>query len=474
MAASNSSSSNSNFRISSKNIFLTFPQCPFPLESFKQNLLDFFESFEIEKGVCSQENHQDGNQHLHAYLCLKKKFESRNIAVFDSLVSPAKHPNIVSRLRGGPLATIQYVIKEGNYQVLPSPESFDLQAFLLKKKQKKSTKSTTIAMLLKSGATLQEIDQEEPGYLLQHLPQVQRYMALQEQFQLQISRVEDLKLGFHVSVASSSSNTYSNRALASWLNSNIRTMSPRPHRTPQMWIKAMGGAGKTETINRLRDTFRLNIFIVPYDEVWWDRYDDELYDLILFDEFKGQVTITKLNQILSGDHMFLSRRGQPPYLKKKNLPVLILSNYMPHEAYTNCSHLSVQPLVDRLTVIDFTVEDYPYVRVEPDPLVPLVTQSDSSDTPIQTEEVGDSSSTSSLDDPPSSPPIDIFQTGVEEELELESLLDPEFDENNEPWMWDPDYQSDLLDRWNKSTSVSLKSRQKKRQKTNRVIEDYFE
>jgi len=237
----------------------------------------------------------------------------------------------------------------------------------------------------------------------------------------------------------------------------------------------MGGAGKTETINRLRDTFRLNIFIVPYDEVWWDRYDDELYDMILFDEFKGQITITKLNQILSGDYVSISKRGQPPYLKKKNLPVVILSNYTPHEAYNHQNPLSLQPLVDRLEVLDFTVEDYPYVRLEPQ--VPIDSHSQTDQSVSLQDLAGEGTGLPGPE--PAQDFLDSQESSLSCEMEdlsdLETYLDPEFDTNNEPWMWDPQYISALQEHWTGSQLVTLKTtRQKKRQKTSRVIEDYFE
>ena len=90
----------SNFRFHSKSIFLTYPQCDYPLKNFKDNIEAYFGD-NLEKGVVSQENHQDGNKHLHAAICLHRQVTSRDPKLFDKLVDPAKHPNIAGRFTGG-------------------------------------------------------------------------------------------------------------------------------------------------------------------------------------------------------------------------------------------------------------------------------------------------------------------------------------------------------------------------------------
>ena len=93
-------SSKNNFRFHSKNIFLTFSQCDYPLKDFRDNIEKFF-GCNLEKGVVSREKHKDGNYHLHAAICLAQQVTSREVGVFDKLVDLPHHPNIQGRFTGG-------------------------------------------------------------------------------------------------------------------------------------------------------------------------------------------------------------------------------------------------------------------------------------------------------------------------------------------------------------------------------------
>ena len=89
-------------------------------------------------------------------------------------------------------------------------------------------------------------------------------------------------------------------------------------------------------------------------ENWNDHYRDKEYDLIVLDEYKGHKTIQFLNPWLSNDPFPVSRRGKPPVMKRDALPFIILSNYRPEEAYSNASPVSLEALLSRLEVIEFS------------------------------------------------------------------------------------------------------------------------
>ena len=89
------------FRLESKNLFLTFPQTTYPLEDFKANCLKLFESEGIEKLLISTEKHQDGNDHIHAVICLQKQLETQKQSYFDGLVQPPRHPSHDRQLQRG-------------------------------------------------------------------------------------------------------------------------------------------------------------------------------------------------------------------------------------------------------------------------------------------------------------------------------------------------------------------------------------
>jgi len=115
----------------------------------------------------------------------------------------------------------------------------------------------------------------------------------------------------------------------------------------------------------LEKEFNLSVYYWPKEEIWWDAYADGAYDLIVLDEFHSQKTITQLNPILSGDPTPLSRRCSAPLTKRDNLPVIIMSNYIPEECFSKVAANApnkLQPLLDRVKVI---VAEGP-IRIVPD------------------------------------------------------------------------------------------------------------
>ena len=103
--------------------------------------------------------------------------------------------------------------------------------------------------------------------------------------------------------------------------------SPEPQEVgaPQLYIHGPTGVGKTHLISQLRTYFR--VYDVCMTEKWMDNYDDDLYDLVIMEEFTGHArTLSEMNQFLDGQVVALPRRNKPSYLKQKNIPVIVLSN----------------------------------------------------------------------------------------------------------------------------------------------------
>lgn len=346
------------FRLNSKSIFLTVPQCDFPLFEFHSNIVNFFRlrDIAIAHGVVSRECHQDGNFHLHAALTLLKPMSTRDARVFDVLAE--KHPNISGRFSGGVKKAYEYVMKDGNFMALPD-ETFSLLDFLATKK--KESLSEKIAQDLKSGKSLDDLDELQPAYMLQHLQKVRLYASFLELKK----RRSEFALAQHQKVLVCPAEGYCsawNNRIASWLRRNLR--SPRPHRQAQMWIQAPPAAGKTSLVIWLEKTFNLAIYFWPRDEKWWDGYADGCFDLIVLDEYRAQKMITELNPILSGDPTPLSRRNAPPLVKRDNLPVLILSNFHPEDCYHKVQASQLAPLLDRLEIV--TVPGGEVIRIQDD------------------------------------------------------------------------------------------------------------
>ena len=70
------------YRLNTKGLFLTYPQCPAPRECVQQ-MIESKGNLTIEKGLVAQELHMDGEKHLHAYIKLANYVNTTNCHYFD-------------------------------------------------------------------------------------------------------------------------------------------------------------------------------------------------------------------------------------------------------------------------------------------------------------------------------------------------------------------------------------------------------
>ncbi|QUS52980.1 replicase [Olea europaea geminivirus] len=110
------SSSSSRFCINAKNYFLTYSRCPISKEIVLDQIKNF--SFPVNLAfirVC-QEQHSDGDNHLHCLLQFSGKYKCRNPRFFD-IINPDSdesfHPNIQSARSANDVA--DYITKGGSY-----------------------------------------------------------------------------------------------------------------------------------------------------------------------------------------------------------------------------------------------------------------------------------------------------------------------------------------------------------------------
>lgn len=136
------------------------------------------------------------------------------------------------------------------------------------------------------------------------------------------------------------------RWIAQWLSDNLFKL--RPHKTPQLFIYGDTNLGKTHLWLQLMQYCR--IYILPNDDKWYDGYNDKDYDLVILDEFHGNKTIHFMNQFLEGIWMPLPQRGNIPYIKKNNVPVIIFSNHSLDACYKNKQGAALQALEGRLLI----------------------------------------------------------------------------------------------------------------------------
>lgn len=133
-----------------------------------------------------------------------------------------------------------------------------------------------------------------------------------------------------------------------WIAMNLFD-SYRPLRTKNLYLHSPPGRGKTTLVQTLAKTFKT--YFVCLGEKYFDGLTDS-HELIVFDEFCGTTPLGIMNQILDGQQCLLPQRYQV-YNKKKNTPVIILSNMRPEECYKKAHEVRVEAFMDRLTYVYF-------------------------------------------------------------------------------------------------------------------------
>lgn len=295
------------FRMQGKNFTLTFPQCATTKESAATSIETKFGD-ELVGYVISEEAHKDGTPHLHAFIQFKEKKHFRSPDCFDFVGGQHGSYEVTKNIRNW----ITYVTKDGKYLA----KGLDVE----KIKQKKAGKSTDIARMLMEGKSLEQINEVDPGYVMLNKRKLEEYESW-------ISCNNERKSKEEWVPPDPSKYTDADKQIAEWICSNIR--QPRKFKDPQLFITGKRNLGKTSLIEWL-ERF-LSVYHIPTTEDFYDLYSDH-YDLVVMDEFKGQKTIQWMNLFLQGSRMNIRKKGAQT-MKKKNLPVIILSNYTLGDCY---------------------------------------------------------------------------------------------------------------------------------------------
>lgn len=330
------------FRLQAKQFFLTFPQCETPkvlvAERLQQKFGDNLAAYAIAaEHHAPTEQDPVGGPHLHLLVHLKERKTFTNANCFDFLTE--SHGNY--QVQKGTLANVAvYLTKEDTE---PLCFNIDLEAA----KAKKGSKFDTIARMVQDGKTIEEIEEEHPGFVLNHKRKLDDYYAFQEAKRAK----KVVRPGPHELIVN---------------GITIELGNPRPYRQLQYYVSGPPGTGKTSLITRLTEAgFRG--FPIPYNG-HWEEWSDEDYDFAYADEYNSQVKITEMNQFLTGETMPLNCRYRNKK-KNKNVPTFIISNRPLQDQYPNCPLPIRQAFFSRLqeisTVTFLEVELHPIVMTPP-------------------------------------------------------------------------------------------------------------
>jgi len=323
------------FRIQGKNLFLTYPKCSVHHGSMLMSVIKTFGD-NLDWAVIAEEDHKDGTPHLHAAVALKRRIDWRSHKTLDALTG--QHGNY--QVARSMVKTLNYCVKGADPDRISSL-GIDYVTYLEAAAAKESTKATIIAHKLEEG-TIKDCKTIDAGFVLMHLRKL-------KEFQQWLS-LEKQKEG----VLSAGSYRFESRTLAhgsalvaGWLQENL--FEVRDFKQKQLFLFGPPNMGKTSLMNQLRD-IGVRIFYMPYED-FYDAWDDDCYDLIVLDEFKGQKRIQDLNLWLDGSHFPVRRKGCAPFIKRKNIPMIIISNY-PLTGCYKVDETRLAPLKARLKCVE--------------------------------------------------------------------------------------------------------------------------
>ncbi len=320
-------------------MFLTYSQCSTTKETCLERILDKFKR--LKWAVVSHEKHKDDGDHLHVLIKHAKQFNVTSESYFDCLADT--HPNISKAVPAWKV--MEYVIKDGDFLA----HGVDPVEFVALGKAKKNTSFAVIAKRVRDGDSLMDIDETAPGFVLQHMSKLNEYISFQRGAKRRKIDLEKIWMRPYRKDAS-----VHNKILVDWLKLNVK--KPRKLGQKNLWIMSETGMGKSRLKEQLMSMLR--VYEAPYDSHWWDDYEDDRYDLIIFDEYRSQYPITIMNRILGSETTPLCRRGVAPVMKYDKLPVIVLSNYLPEQCYrklneTTYGAVSVRALNRRVDVVVF-------------------------------------------------------------------------------------------------------------------------
>jgi len=339
------------FNLQGKKFFLTFPKCS---ASVDQVLAQCATLPQLSWAVVATEQHKDGSPHLHVVLVYSEKQRLKGLpglAVFDGLVSQHGNYKTIKNSKLDLLRTLQYVKKDGNFKSI----GIDLEEFMRGLSSSKTVNSGVwiqAADKLRAGISLTELHEWNPSFVALNLQKVQQYQKWLVRNTQEVPT--SVLIRVHQDIPTSAG-----IQLTTWMNLNLvlgKTTGRSP-RQKQLWLCGPPGIGKTRIRAHLATYLR--IYIVPNDEDFYDDWEDNLYDLAVFDEFKGQKTIQWMNSWLDGQPKPLRKKGSQ-YTKHQNVATVILSNFTPQQCYHKAfnQHASqLAPLLDRLEVVQWDTQN---------------------------------------------------------------------------------------------------------------------
>jgi len=368
----------SGFRLARKKFLLTFSQCPTSKEAVISHLMRYQRPFStvvpLLYAEVAQEFHQDGNTHLHLFLLFQKAVNVKSHTFFDlisysTITDKTYHANIlaVDSIPGA----LDYIRKCDKstltFGALPIEVAKNIEEYHErgpvekgqnnKKKRKAPGKADDIAKALMEGATLDNINESHPGYVMQNLKKIREYKGY-----LSLGKTRD-NLGVLKGLTYHGTHVQT-QEIIDWFNANL--FEKRAHKQLQLYIHGPPNSGKTSIVRML--TEYLSVYWMPFSDQYCSGYDDDAYDLVCFDEFHGPNKFKDqafINTFLEGTpNVQLPNRYEGMW-KRKNQPCVICSNFSLEGLYYDRTVLlQMKARVKEVTLLTGFPIDYKNITIQ--------------------------------------------------------------------------------------------------------------
>lgn len=338
------------FRFRAKSLFYTAPRNATEPAVVLNRALDMWGT-NVSFAVVSKEKHQDGTPHLHAMFLFHQRLSGASARFADFLSGSHGHVRYVKNIK----ACYRYIVKDGCFVVHgdapPCLVSND-------KDSQEPKPLDELVEKLKGGTRLQTIFEDYGRQFFLYGNRIKQFHSTCRKY----AAASALLPWGGVEHSEISVDDAPSQVVVDWLNQNL--FKDRRPKQPQLFICGPPNIGKTYLIETLRKFCR--VYSVPMLERFMDDYNDDDYDLVIFEEFRGQKTISEMNNFLDGSPCNIAIKGAQ-YLKMKNQPCIILSNYALTACYKHAleaNSMAIDSLETRLVQADYLFYNPPLILEE--------------------------------------------------------------------------------------------------------------
>lgn len=159
------------FQLNTKQLFLTYPQCPLPKQEALDYLLTLLDEYNVLEYIVAHEHHANGADHLHCYFKLELPYRTRDSTALDIGTHHGNYQGCRSAKN-----VVRYCTKEEDYL-----SNFDVAAVV----NKKSNRRMVAEELLLKKRPLVDVIQDHPELIFGYTKLKLDLIALQEDLAVQ-------------------------------------------------------------------------------------------------------------------------------------------------------------------------------------------------------------------------------------------------------------------------------------------------